>query len=117
MKPTTKELGEREFSQINIIGKYRYGIKSYENGIRITIHKQIMLLRNNELKQLLHSLATIKPINLYERHLFTLIKEKFPEEKGIHRYIDKLVKEKPSFFEEYNKINKEKRVLEEISKK
>jgi hypothetical protein len=116
MKPTTKELGEKQCSQVRIGSGYRFGIKEYENGVRIAINKQAIILRNHELNLIMHTLALKKGINLYQPYLFTLLKEKFDNKKyaEIHRYINYLMTAKPHYFEENQKIQKEKQLLEEL---
>jgi len=114
MKPTKKELGNKEYSQVITTNGTRFGLKKYENGIRIAINNQSIILRTTELHNILTQLAFMKETMIYNRYFFTLIKEKFPREKGLHRYINKLLTEKPPFFEEMNNITTEQEVLEKI---
>ena len=117
MKPTIKELGEKKWSSVIHTRGIILGTKEYDKGIRIAINKQIIYLRTQELNFILEMLSKKQTTNIYQSYLFGLLKEKFNNEKQhghIHRYINYLITEKPSYFEEHQKIIEERKILEEL---
>lgn len=114
MKPSIKSLGEKIESRVITSTGIKFGIKSYEQGVRIATRKQNIILKNEDLHPIMSHLIHIKKINLFQPHIFTLLKEKFPTEKEIHQYIDHLTTNKPPYFEEHQKIMKERKTLEEL---